>query len=64
MIWKTNLEAEQTEFITALDGPKSQQVSKVKSTNKLKNATSRVEQQENMNKSKASTYKELPKESS
>jgi centriolar protein POC1 len=44
MIWKTNLESEQTEFIQVLDGPKTQPISKVKSTNKLKNATSRLEQ--------------------
>jgi hypothetical protein len=42
MIWKTNLEAEQTEYINVLDGPKNQQISKVKSSNKLKNATNRV----------------------
>lgn len=44
MIWKTNLENDQTEFIQILDGPKSQPISKVKSSTKLKNATNRVEQ--------------------
>ena len=45
MVWKTNLEAEQTESIAVLDGPKNQFISKVKSTGKLNNATSRLEQQ-------------------
>ena len=42
MIWKTNLEAEQIENINVLDAPKNQHISKVKSSGKLKNATSRV----------------------
>lgn len=41
MIWKTNLEDEQLEFISSLDAPKNQQLSKVKSSQKLKNATNR-----------------------
>ena len=45
MIWKTNLEPDQIENINILDGPKNQHISKVKSAGKLKNATSRVEQQ-------------------
>lgn len=45
MIWKTNLEPNQIELINVLDGPKNQQISKVKSSNKLRNATGRVEQQ-------------------
>ena len=45
MIWKTNLEAQQTQTINVLDAPKNQHISKVKSSGKLKNATSRVEQQ-------------------
>ena len=45
MIWKTNLQSEQIEFINALDTPKNQQISKVKSTQKLKNATNRPSQQ-------------------
>ena len=52
MIWKTNLEPEQIETINFLDAPKNQQVSKVKSSKKLKNATSRVDQKENIIKSK------------
>lgn len=45
MIWKTNLESEQIEIISSLDSVKNQQVSKVKSSKKLKNATNRLEQQ-------------------
>lgn len=42
MIWKTNLEAQQTEFVHALDGPKTQPISTVKSnSNKLRNAANR-----------------------
>ena len=44
MIWKTNLEDEQLEFISSLDAPKNQQLSKVKSSQKLKNATNRPAQ--------------------
>jgi hypothetical protein len=62
MIWKTNLEPEQTEFITALDGPKNQQISKVKSINKLKNATNRLESQDTTTRGKAPSPKDTPKE--
>lgn len=41
MIWKTNLEQDQTEFISVLDGPKNQPISKVKS-NKLKSVTNKI----------------------
>ena len=62
MIWKTNLEAEQTEYINVLDGPKNQLISKVKSSGKLKNASSRLDQQENMSKTKTQNLKETTKE--
>lgn len=44
MVWKTNLEKEQTEMISVLDGPKNQPISKVKSTQKLKNTQIRGDQ--------------------
>jgi hypothetical protein len=43
MIWKTNLEPEQTEFIKVLDGPNTQPVSKIKSSTKPK-ASNKVSQ--------------------
>ena len=45
MIWKTNLEKDQVENINVIDAPKNQSISNSKSSNKLKNATSRVDQQ-------------------
>ena len=44
MIWKTNLERDQIENINVIDAPKNQSISKAKSSGKLKNATSRVDQ--------------------
>jgi hypothetical protein len=44
MIWKTNLEVEQIESIPIFDGQKSQPLSKVKSTHKIKGST-KLEQQ-------------------
>ncbi len=49
MIWKTNLEKQQTEMISVLDGPKNQPISKVKSTQKLKNTHIKVDQEQKQN---------------
>jgi len=44
MVWKTNLEPDQTEFIKVLDGPNTQPVSKIKSTPKLRTSVNKINQ--------------------